>query len=132
MAMINIEYRHSKPVRRSDTMRRSTEGMERYLDDIVKEMRSAGISVALVDSTAIGDEGSSLFINDRNVKDILGGLKILFPEEDDHCDDLSAPKIVSFQRPLTDWNNKYAEDIPDILLKNAISKTYSELRKDNI
>ena len=129
--MINVEYRHSRPVRRSETVRRSTESMERYLEDIVKEMKSAGISVELIDSTAT-EEDSSLYINDKNVKEILKGLKILFPEDDDHCDDLSGPKIISFQRPPLDWNNKYAEDIPDILLKNAISKTYSDIRKDNI
>jgi len=132
MAMINIEYRHSKPVRKSDTVRRSTDGMERYLQDIVEEMKSAGISVSLIDATAFGDEDSSLFINGRNIKEILKGLKILFPEDDDHCDDLSGPKVVMVARPLTEWNDAYAEDIPDILLKNAISKTYSDIRKDNI
>jgi len=129
MAKMNIEYRHSKPVKKADNIRRSTDGMERYLQDIVKEMKSAGISVELIDCTATGDDDSSIYINGKNIKDILNGLKILFPEDDDHCDDLSGPKVVSFARPVLEWNDSYAEDIPDILMKNAISKTYSDINK---
>ena len=129
MAMINIEYRHSRPVKKSDSIRRSTEGMERYLQDIVKEMKSAGISVSLNDATASKEEDSSIFINNKNIKEILNGLKILFPETDDHCDDLTAPKLITMERPVLDWNKDFAEDIPDVLLKNAISKVYSEMGK---
>ena len=127
MAMIDIEYRHTGTVMKADDVRRNTKGMEGYLRDLIKEMRSAGISVSLTDSPAT-DGKSSLYINGRNVKDILEGLKIHIPEEDDHCDNPNVTKMVTMGRPVLEWNMDYAEDIPDILMKNAISKTYADIQ----
>lgn len=129
MAMINIEYRHSAAVKK-ENLRRGSEGMEKYLSDLVKEMKSAKISAEYIDSAAVDGEENKVLINGTDVKDILAGLKIVMPESDDHCDDGSAPKMVTFGRPVLDWNKKYVEDIPDVLMKNAISKVYSELRKE--
>lgn len=130
MAMLNIEYRHSERVRSAPDVRRTSEGMERYLESLVKEMRTARISAEYIDSVAIDGEKNSLLINGTNIIDILDGLKIVPLDDDDHCDTGSGPKMVSFGRPPTDWNREYIEDIPDVFVKNAISKTYSRMTSD--
>ena len=126
MAMLNIEYRHREQVRRTEDVRRGTEGMKDYLSGLVSEMRSAKISAEFIDGAAPDGDENKVLINGRDIRDILDGLKIIFPEDDEVCDDL-APKMVVFGRPTLHWNRQYIEDIPDILMKNAISKAYSEL-----
>ena len=128
MAMLNIEYRHRGQVKKTEDVRRGTEGMRDYLSRLVDEMRSAKISAEFVDSVAAEGEENRVLINGKDVRDILEGLKIIIPEDDELCDDL-APKMVVFGRPTLQWNKQYVEDIPDILVKNAISKVYSEIGK---
>jgi len=127
MAMMKIEYRHREKVKKTEDTRRGTEGMIKYLSDLVAEMRSAKISAEFIESLAADGEANTVLINGKDVKDILDGLKIIIPEEDDMCDDRT-PKMVTFGRPTLQWNERFVEDIPDILMKNAISKVYSDLR----
>ena len=127
MAMMNIEYRHRGKVKKTEETRRGTEGMIKYLSDLVAEMRSAKISAEFIESLAADGEANTVLINGKDVEEILEGLKIIIPEDDDICDD-RAPKMVTFGRPTLQWNERFVEDIPDILMKNAISKVYSDLR----
>ena len=126
MAMLNIEYRYRGHVKKAEDVRRGTEGMKEYLSRLVNEMRSAKISAEFTESVASDGEDNRVLINGRDVRDVLDGLKIIIPE-DDECDD-RAPKMVVFGRPALHWNKRYVEDIPDILMKNAVSKVYSDLR----
>lgn len=128
--MLNIEYRHSEKVRLAPDIRRTSEGMVRYLESLVKEMRSANISADFVDSVAVDGESNRLLINGKDINEILDGLKIIPLDDDEHCDVTSPPKLVTFGRPTMDWNRRYIEDIPDVFVKNAISKTYSEITKN--
>lgn len=129
MAMLNIEYRHSKNVEKEQNIRRSNAMMVRYLEGIVKEMKDAKISAEFIDSVQLDGE-NALLINGTDVSKILDGLKIMFPEGDDHCDLGDTSKVMLTERPVTDWNKAYVEDIPDILMKNAISKVYADMRAD--
>ena len=59
-------------------------------------------------------------------------LDIKLPEPDEETCGCSAPKIVTIGGPNLEWNTEFIEDIPDILMKNAISKTYADMEKNRI
>ena len=40
--------------------------------------------------------------------------------------------ILGMGRPTLDWNKDIIDDIPDVLMKNAISKVYADITKDRI
>lgn len=124
MAKIIIEYRY----RTSETRkgRRNTHEMKYYLESLVDEMRSAGIASEYVDSAALDGEAHRVMINGKDVSSVLDGLDIRMPEADD-CDPDMRPKIVTFGRPAKDWNRNVIEDIPDLLMKNAVSKVYADM-----
>jgi hypothetical protein len=124
--MLKIEYRHADRVGKTGDVRRDNDGMKDYLRDLVREMKEAKISATFTESAAQEGEENSVRINGRDIREILNGLKIIFPEDEEICDD-RAPKMVTFGRPVLQWNERHIEDIPDILMKNAISKVYSEM-----
>ncbi|MDR0523516.1 MAG: hypothetical protein LBG62_03750 [Candidatus Methanoplasma sp.] len=128
MAMIDIEYRRSSEPRGSGELRRkSVEEMSCYLEGLVLEMRRADISAELKVSEAEG--ANEVLVNGRRVQDILEGLEIRMPEVEESCD-LGRASIVRFERPTLDWDEDCIEDIPDILVKNAISKVFAEIIGD--
>ncbi len=128
MAMVDIEYRHStEPPEGVIIRRKSTEEMKRYLLGLVGEMLSADISARFIETE--GENG--VFVNGRNVHDILDGLEIRMLDNEDGCD-LGRPSLVRFERPVLDWKKEYIEDIPDVLMKNAISKAYADAEKNRI
>jgi hypothetical protein len=124
MGNIIIEYRY----RASDGKRgrRDTSGMRYYLEGLVDEMRSAEIKAEYIDSVALDGEPNSVTVNGKDVRDILSGLEIKMLE----MDDCERPGLVTFGRPVTDWNNDVIEDIPDVLMKNAVSKAYADMNKN--
>ena len=131
MAMLDIEYRHSgRPVTYQESRRPDAEAMESYLRNIVFEMQDADIS-----SKYIGKECDEdmLYINGMKVTEVLEGLEIkpLMPEEDEcGCDGHAKPIFIG--RGDKEWNTEFIEDIPDILVKNAISKVYCDIQKNRI
>ena len=124
---ITIEYRYKSSEKKNG--RRNTSEMRYYLEGLVDEMRSADINAEYIDSVAIDDEPNTVRINGRDVASILDGLEIRMLEEDD-CDPGMRPQLVRFERPATDWMKDEIEDIPDVLMKNAISKAYADANKD--
>ncbi len=130
MAMIDIEYRHSSEPPEDENLRRwSVEEMSEYLKGLVFEMQMSDISSKFVSVEAEGQ--NSLFINGKRVQDILDGLEIKMLETEESCDHGKA-NMISFGRPTLDWNKDVIEDIPDVLVKNAISKVYADVLKNRI
>ena len=128
--MIDIEYRHSaEPPEDEDLRRWSVDEMEEYLKGFVFEMQMADISSKFI---SVEKEGlNSLLINGRKIQEILEGLEIKPLEVDESCDHGKA-NIVGFGRPVTEWKKDIIEDIPDVLVKNAISKVYGDVLKNRI
>lgn len=132
--MLDIEYRYSsKPLNNDEIRRKSTEEMDAYIQGLVTEMKLASISVKYVTAPAVNEE-NMVFVNGRTVKEILKGLKIKipYPDEDTCGHNRTKKPIVSFGRPETEWDEKYIEDIPDLLMKNAIAKVYAEMDENRI
>ena len=133
MAMLDIEYRFSdKPLDNNEIRRKTTKDMEFYIRGLVFEMQSADISVKFSTSVPLEGERNMVYINGRTVPEILEGLDIKIPEPDEETCGCSTPKIVSIGGPNLEWNEDYIEDIPDILMKNAISKMYADMEKNRI
>jgi len=131
MAMIDIEYRHSaQPPHSVKDLRRTSIGdMHEYLNDLVVEMQMADISSKLIDKEAAGP--NMVYINGKSVHDILEGLDIRMPDSEESCDNGNAT-IIKFGRPTLDWNKNIIEDIPDILMKNAIAKVFADINNNRI
>ena len=133
MAMLDIEYRFSeKPIEAEGIRRKTTKDMEFYIRGLVFEMQSADISVKFKTAVPGPGERNMVYINGRPVPDILEGLDIKIPEPDEESCGCSSPKIVTIGGPNLQWNTEYIEDIPDILMKNAISKTYADMERNRI
>lgn len=130
MAMIDIEYRYSsEPSDDREIRRGSIEEMSDYLKNLVAEMQMADISSKF---RGIEHEGPNMiFINGKSIVEILDGLEIRPLEVEESCN-LGQTNIVNIGRPTTDWKKDVIEDIPDVLVKNAISKAYADIIKDRI
>ncbi|MDR2846557.1 MAG: hypothetical protein LBV63_04675 [Candidatus Methanoplasma sp.] len=130
MAMIDIEYRHSsEPVDGGEIRRTSVDEMSDYLKKLVYEMQMADISSKFVSKEQDGP--NALYINGKKIQDILNGLDIKPLEVEDSCDH-GKPNMVTFNRPVLDWKHNVIEDIPDVLVKNAISKVYSDIINNKV
>lgn len=133
MAMLDIEYRFSDaPIDAEGIRRKTTKDMEFYIRGLVFEMQSADISVKFRTAVPEPGERNMVYINGRPVPDILEGLDIKIPEPDEETCGCSSPKIVTIGGPNLKWNTDCIEDIPDILMKNAISKMYADMEKNRI
>ena len=133
MAMLDIEYRFSDaPIDAEGIRRKTTKDMEFYIRGLVFEMQSADISVKFRTAVPEPGERNMVYINGRPVPDILEGLDIKIPEPDEETCGCSSPKIVTIGGPNLKWNIDCIEDIPDILMKNAISKMYADMEKNRI
>ena len=133
MAMLDIEYRFSdRPLDAVKVRRKTTKDMEFYIRGLVFEMQSADISVKFTTGIPAEGERNMVYINGKSVPSILEGLDIKIPEPDEETCGCSAPKIVTIGGPNLEWNTDYIEDIPDILMKNAISKTYADMERNRI
>ena len=133
MAMLDIEYRFSdRPLEDKDIRRKTTKDMEFYIRGLVFEMQSADISVKFTTGVPLEGERNMVYINGRSVPEILEGLDIKIPEPDEETCGCSSPKIVTIGGPNLKWNTEYIEDIPDILMKNAISKVYADMERNRI
>ena len=133
MAMLDIEYRFSDaPIDAEGIRRKTTKDIEFYIRGLVFEMQSADISVKFRTAVPEPGERNMVYINGRPVPDILEGLDIKIPEPDEETCGCSSPKIVTIGGPNLKWNTDCIEDIPDILMKNAISKVYADMERNRI
>lgn len=137
MAMLDIEYRFVKgqvpggdlPGR--EIRRKSVEEMEQYLRGLVYEMEEADISARYIPKET--ENENQVYINGVKVNDVLKGIdeiKMLDPDEET-CG-CNGPRPISIGRPMLDWDPRVIEDIPDVLMKNAISKVYCDIQKNRI
>lgn len=130
MAMIDIEYRHSaEPSAKGDLRRGSVDEMREYLTELVCEMQMSDISSKFIDKETEGP--NMVYINGRTVHQILDGLEIRMVDAEESCD-FNKKTIVSFGRPTLDWDRNVIEDIPDVLMKNAIAKIFAEINDNRI
>jgi hypothetical protein len=130
MAMIDIEYRHSSEPPEDENLRRwSIEEMSDYLNRLVLDMQMSDISAKFTNIEAEGP--NMVFVNGRKITDILKGLEIKPLDVEESCDH-GKVQMISFGRPTLEWNKDIIEDIPDVLVKNAISKAYGDILKDRI
>lgn len=130
MVLINIEYRYSsEPPKSEDIRRKSKKEMTEYLASLVADMVISDIPAKL--NVVEIDGENTVTINGEDIHDILDGLEIKMLDSDDACN-YGNPTLVKFGRPILDWKKEYIEDIPDVLMKNAISKIYADCYKDRI
>ncbi len=131
MAMIDIIYTHPGEMRippGSDLRRTSVQEMCDYVNGLVSEMKFAGISVRF-EAKIVEGRKSAVAVNGRDVEDILDGLEIKKPEVPPSP---SSSMIIGFERAPDDWNRDYIEDIPDLLMKNAIAKAYADCEQNKV
>lgn len=132
MAMLDIEYRFSEKPLEGKTRRKTTKDMEFYIRGLVFEMQSADISVKFRTTSISDDEKNMVYVNGRKVPDILNGLDIVIPEPDEETCGCDTPKVIPIGKPSFEWNTENIEDIPDVLMKNAIAKIYAEMESNRI
>ncbi len=128
MAWVNVEDIHSgDPVAPAGTTirRTSVDSMVEYMERLVFEMKFAGVGTDFKSEHRDGVK-NDVIINGRTVAEILDGLEIRKPELDAEGRPAS---IVTFERAPDDWNQDIIEDIPDLLMKNALSKAFSDADK---
>ena len=117
MALVDIVYIHSAEPTGKEIRRTSIKAMEEYMDHLVFEMKLAGVGTSFVSKHQDGAK-NDVIVNGKTVAQILDGLEIRKPEVD------------SEDRPVKviadDWNTDVIEDIPDLLMKNALSKAFAE------
>ena len=125
MALVNIVYVHSKEPEGTDLRRSSIASMVEYMERLVFEMKFAGVSTDFKSEHRDGTK-NDVIVNGRTVAEILDGLQIVKPELDSEGRPAS---IVTFERAPDDWQEDIIEDIPDLLMKNALSKAYADADK---
>jgi hypothetical protein len=130
MAMIDIVYVHSAEPGSKDIRRTSIEEMKEYLRNLVFEMQMSDISSKFVDSLSESGKNDVL-INGKTISQITDGLHIKMLESEDSCGSVKSD-IIQFDRPTLDWNREYIEDVPDTIMKNAISKVYADVTHNRI
>lgn len=131
MAMLDIEYRYSGRPTEGEVRRADWEEMEKYLRGLVYEMQEADISSKYIGKKT--DDEDMLYINGKTVISILEGLEIRTPMPDEcDCEHSGKVKPIVIGRPALEWDPRFIEDIPDILVKNAISKTYADINRNRI
>ncbi|MCQ2070844.1 MAG: hypothetical protein MJZ68_06915 [archaeon] len=124
MAQINIVYSHSKEPEApagGEIRRKSIAEMEKYMEQLVLEMMLAEVSTGF--KSVEGEGRNEVFINGKRTSELLEGLEIRKPELDEDT------PIVAFERSPDDWHKDIIEDIPDLLMKNALSKEFSNTEK---
>ena len=125
MALVNSVYVHATEPEGTDLRRSSIASMVEYMERLVFEMKFAGVSTDFKSEHRDGAK-NDVIVNGRTVAEILDGLQIVKPELDSEGRPAS---IVTFERAPDDWQEDIIEDIPDLLMKNALSKAYADADK---
>ncbi len=135
--MLDIEYRRKIALDRPfEESRRDVQDFSDYLNSLVGEVKYAGVSVRLRETELPegSAESNDVMINGRTVAEILDGLDLVIPASKDcgtcagACDTGGCGTAEEEDRDPMDWNRSIIEDIPDIILKNAISKALADSR----
>ncbi len=134
--MLDIEYRRKYSLDRPfEESRRDVYDFSEYLGSLVGEVKYAGVSIRLRETELPDDseESNEVLINGRAVAEVLEGLDLVIPSSKD-CGTCSGAcgsggcGVDEEERDPLDWNRCIIEDIPDIVLKNAISKALADAR----
>lgn len=128
MAMIDIVYVHSgepSAPAGAEIRRPSVKDMEEYMQHLVFEMKYAGVGTSFKSEQKEGAK-NDVIVNGRTVSEILDGLEIRKPELDSEG---RPAQMVTLERAPDDWNKDIIEDIPDLLMKNALSKAFADAEK---
>lgn len=133
--MLDLEYRKKSSLDHPyEESRRDVYDFSEYLNDLVKEVKFSGINIKLreTDLPDGSEEKNALIINGRTVNEILNGLDLVLPGSKS-CGNCSGAcgtgSCGTEEREELDWNEAIVEDIPDIILKNAISKALADSRE---
>ena len=122
MAVLNVVYTHNGDPKYEASRRKTVKEMEEFLDDLIVDIKFAGISVKY---ESVDGEFNDVTINGKSTAKIIEelGSNIRRP----NLDELGRPKTVSrVGRESNDWNDACIEDISMILMKNAFSKAYAD------
>ena len=122
MALVDIVYIHSAEPTGKEIRRTSIKAMEEYIDHVDFEMKLAGVGTSFVSKHQDGAK-NDVIVNGKTVAQILDGLEIRKPEVDSEDGPV---KVIAIERAPDDWNTDVIEDIPDLLMKNALSKAFAE------
>lgn len=129
---ITVEYRHKGRLDQPFSLsRRDVPGFSKELKVLVGQVRSVGIDMLFKESRFDGDEPNALIIGGRSIDDVLEGLNIVREGGCSTCSaNCSEPtcETAKEERDEMDWNRRVLEDIPEVLLKNAISKVIADSR----
>lgn len=95
-------------------------------------MKSVGIDMKFQLTTIGEGTPNDILINGQSISKILDGLKIVqeggCSDCAGSCNETSCGTNKEAKRGELDWNNSVIEDIPEALLKNAISKVIADSR----
>lgn len=132
--MLDLEYRKKSSLDYPyEESRRDVYDFSEYLNELVKEVRFSGINIKLreIELPDGSEERNTLIINGRTVYEILSGLDLVLPGSKS-CGNCSGAcgtgSCGTDEREELDWNEDIVEDIPEIILKNAISKALADSR----
>ena len=129
---ITVEYRHKGRLDQPFSLsRRDVPSFSKELKVLVGQVRSVGIDMLFKESRFDGDEPNALIIGGRSIDDVLEGLNIVREGGCSTCSaNCSEPtcETAKEERDEMDWNRRVLEDIPEVLLKNAISKVIADSR----
>jgi len=128
-----VEYRHKVQFQgeeRCEGCRRNEKEMMEDLTRLVKEVNDEGIEMALTE-TVLDDaskERNDIMVNEVPVREILKGITIVNSCGAGSCDtgSCSTDSCSTCGTPNLDWIEEVIEDIPEHLLKMAISKMIME------
>lgn len=129
---IILEYRNKGRLDHPFSLsRKDVSGLTKELKILVGQVKSVGIDMEFK-VTAIGeDEPNDILINGKPIAKILQGLNIVHEggcSDCSACNESSCATANESKRDELDWNRSVVEDIPEALLKNAISKVIADSR----
>ncbi len=127
---IMLEYLHKGRIDQPfELSRRDVPAMARLLKTLVGQARIAGIDMLYREADVREDEPNTLLIGGRDLSEILEGLDIVLESDCSTCSancSSTGCEVAGAGRGDLDWNRRVLEDVPEIVLKNAISKVISE------
>jgi len=130
---ITVEYRNKGRLDHPFTLsRRDVSGLAQELKVLVGQVKSVGIDMEFQLTTVGDDQPNDILINGQSISKILDGLNIVqeggCSDCAGSCNETSCGTVSDAKRGELDWNNDVVEDIPEALLKNAISKVIADSR----
>lgn len=130
---IIVEYRNKGRLDHPFSLsRRDVSGLTRELKILAGQVKSAGIDMEFKITSIAENEPNDILINGKSISKILDGLNIVLEGGCSNCsvscDESSCASAEKAERAELDWNRTVMEDIPEALLKNALSKAIADSR----